>query len=138
MKRVWIFVLAVGLLGGWIALREWSWHLENPVLAASVASPSTRLVAEAYLLNQGGGHQYGRGPAPYGIGVYLRNGFLPLKSFGSTLVFASYCGPEVHLAWPNEHELSIACPGEEAPRLLLPSHEGVKVTYNSNAPAKSS
>jgi hypothetical protein len=138
MKRVWIVILAVGLPVSWIALREWSWHLDNPVLEASAASPFRNLVAEAYVLNEGGGQQYGRGPAPYGVGVYLRNGFLPLKSFGSTLVFASYCGPEVHLAWPNEHELSIACRGQEAPKLLLASHKGVKVTYSSNVPAKSS
>jgi hypothetical protein len=54
---------------------------------------------------------------------------MPLKSFGSTLVFASYCGPKVHLEWRGADELLIECASTETPTLLLTSHNGMKITY---------
>jgi hypothetical protein len=138
MKRAKLAIGLVILAIAWIALREWLWRFENPVLEASASSPSGSLVAEVYLLNEGGGQSYGRGPAPYGVGVYVRHSHMPLKSFGSTLVFASYCGPEIHLAWRSSEELLIECAGEESPNLLLPSHNGVRVTYRPRARQKSS
>ncbi len=129
MKRVALAFSAVVLIAGWLTVREFSWRHENSILEASALSPSGHVVAEAYLMNEGGGQEYGRGPAPYGIGVYLRRRAMPLKSFGATLVFAAYCGPEVRLDWVGSAELRIECAAQEPPKLLLASHEGVKITY---------
>ena len=127
MKR--IAFGAVVLIAGWFLVRELSWHHENSILKASALSPSGHFMAEAYSMNEGGGVQYGPGPAPYGTGVYLRRSAMPLRSFGATLVFAAYCGPEVQLHWTGSAELRIECAAQEPPTILLSSHEGVKIIH---------
>jgi|SRR5581483_7741724 len=129
MKRTHIVVGMVVLLAAWLSLRELHWHLEHSALMAIAHSPAGDATAEAYSLDEGGGQPYGRGPAPYGVGVYVRKSYLPLKSFGATLVFASYCGPDVELHWLRPEELRIECASEEAPKLLLASHDGLRITY---------
>ena len=138
MKYSTLIVGALVIMAGWLSAHEISWRHENPILEASALSPSGSVLAEAYLMDEGGGQQYGRGPAPYGIGVYVRKETFPLKSFGATLVFAGYCGPDVQLRWASSEELRIECPSQEAPRFLLESHDGVKVTYVQHVFKKSS
>jgi hypothetical protein len=57
----------------------------------------------------------------------MRHTAIPFKSFGSTLIFASYCGPALYLRWPTSEELVIECAAEKKPDFLLASYGSVKI-----------
>ena len=133
MKRLGLIVALLAVIALLAAGREWLWRSNNRVLKASAVSPSGNFVAEGYLLDEGGGATYGRGPTPYGVGVYMRRTYLPLKFLDSTLIFASYCGPELHLRWSSSEELVIQCAAAQKPDFLLDSYGSVKINYQGQA-----
>jgi hypothetical protein len=70
---------------------------------------------------------------PTVVGVYLRRTYMPFKSFGSTLIFAGYCDPQIHLRWVSSEELVIKCRMEKKPDFLLTSYGGVKINYDAQS-----
>ena len=120
----WLAIAILTLSFG-VASREMLWRLEHRQVAEA---SSGSFIAEAYFLGEGGSQSYGRGSAPYGVGVYVRHTLNPLRSFGATLVFAGYCSTE-SLRWPHPDELLIQCSSDTQPEILLSSLGRVKITY---------
>ena len=117
-----MIVLGAGVLSG----REALWRIDRvPVSLASVTTAG--ITFEARLLPE-------RSIVPYGVGVFARRSWNPLRSLDSTLIFAAYCGKELALLRASDGALEIVCaPQEGPPKLHLRSFAGVPVRLREKA-----
>lgn len=126
MSRIAKWLLGVTVLVGAAALagREVLWRIDH-VPAGPVAVTLAGIVFETYLLPE-------RSEAPYGIGVFARPSWNPLRSLDRTLVFAAYCGKDFALRATSDAALEITCSLREGPpKLLVKSFGGVPIRLQS-------
>lgn len=126
MSRITRWLLGVIVLVGAAVLtgREILWRIDH-VPAGPVAVTLSGIVFETYLLPE-------RSEAPYGVGVFARPSWNPLRSLDSTLVFAAYCGKDSALRAASDAALEITCSLQEGPpKLLVTSFGGVPIRLQS-------
>jgi hypothetical protein len=115
----------IALVGGAVLTgREVLWRIDH-VPAGPTAVTLAGIVFETYLLPE-------RSEAPYGVGVFARPSWNPLRSLVGTLVFAAYCGKDFALKAASDAALEITCSLQEGPpKLLLNSFGGVPIRLQS-------
>lgn len=126
MSRFTKWLLAViALVGGAVLTgREVLWRIDH-VPAGPAAVTLAGIVFETYLLPE-------RSKAPYGVGVFARTSWVPLRSLDGTLVFAAYCGKDFALKGASDAALEITCSLQEGPpKLLVNSFGGVPIRLQS-------
>jgi len=110
-----VLVVAIVLTG-----REVLWRIDH-VPAGPATVTLAGIVFETYLLPE-------RSEAPYGVGVFARPSWNPLRSLDGTLVFAAYCGKDFALKGATDAALEITCSLQDGPpKLLVKSFAGVPV-----------
>jgi hypothetical protein len=116
----WFLAVIVSVSAAVLTAREVLWRIDH-VPAGPGAVTLAGTVFEPYLLPE-------RSAAPYGVGVFARPSWNPLRSLDSTLIFAAYCGKEFALRSASDAALEITCSRQEGvPKLLLKSFAGVPV-----------
>src|SRR4051812_48913029 len=93
---------AIAMITGLLALEEMVWRNAHIAVQQDAWSSDGSMVAEVRLLPEGSPH------APYGIGVFLRPGWLPMNALGADLAFAGYCA-SIHTHWPAKDQVQIHC-----------------------------
>ena len=124
--RQWL--LAVVLVVGATVLtgREALWRIDH-IPAGPSAVTIAGIVFETRLLPE-------RSIVPYGVGVFARKAWNPLRSLDTTLVFAASCGKELALSRASDGALEIVCtPQEGPPKLHVRSFAGVPVRLRDAA-----
>lgn len=121
------FLAMIALVGGAVLTgREVLWRIDH-VPAGPAAVTLAGIVFETYLLPK-------RSEAPYGVGVFARPPWNPLRSLDGTLVFAAYCGKNFALKGTSDAALEITCPLQEGPpKLLVNSFGGVPIRLQSTS-----
>lgn len=122
MTRFKKWLIAVMIVVGATVLtgREVLWRIDH-VPAGPTSVTLAGVVFETYLLPE-------RSEAPYGVGVFARSSWNPLRSLDSTLVFAAYCGKDFALRSASNGDFEIVCSLQEGPpRLLARSFAGVPI-----------
>jgi len=116
----WLLGVSVLIGAGVLTGREALWRIDH-VPAGPGAVTLAGTVFEPYLLPE-------RSAAPYGVGVFARPSWNPLRSLDGTLVFAAYCGRDFALRDASDAALEITCSMQEGPpKLLVKSFAGVPV-----------
>jgi hypothetical protein len=116
----WLLAVIVLVGAAVLAGREVLWRIDH-VPAGPTAVTLAGIVFETYLLPE-------RSEAPYGVGVFARHFWNPLRSLDGTLVFAAYCGKDFALKGASDAALEITCSLREGPpKLLVKSFAGVPV-----------
>jgi hypothetical protein len=117
-KRLLAMIALVG--GAGLTGREVLWRIDH-VPAGPDAVTLAGIVFETSLLPE-------RSEAPYGVGVFARPSWNPLRSLDSTLVLAAYCGKDFALRGASDAALEITCSLQEGPpKLLVNSFGGVPI-----------
>ncbi len=122
----WLLAVVIVVAATVLAGREALWRIDHiPAGPSSVTIAG--IVFETRLLPE-------RSIVPYGVGVFARRSWNPLRSLDSMLVFAAYCGKELALLRANDGALEIVCtPQEGPPKLHLKSFAGVPVRLRDAA-----
>jgi hypothetical protein len=120
----WFLAVIVSAGAAVLTSREVLWRIDH-VPAGPTAVTLAGIVFETYLLPE-------RSAAPYGVGVFARRSWNPLRSVDSTLVFAAYCGKDFALSGASDAVLEITCSLQEGPpKLLVKSFAGVLIRLHS-------